>query len=1072
MNQSTTLQPSPPHVPDHKMLRIVGHGAAGEVWLARSLATGRYRAVKVVGGKQSQNARIYEVEFEGLRRFEEISREHEGFVDILHISRDDQAGRFAYVMELADDLEAGPQITEQVIERYCPKTVAHELEHRGKQLPPEQCVSIGLALADALIALHQRGLVHRDIKPGNVIFVRGAPKLADIGLIAEADREHTIEAGTPGYMDMEVHGYTAGDLYGLGKLLYVMVTGRKAVEWPAAPAKIDPEHAEAYSDLEAIFNKACATDRAQRYSNAQELRAALERVRVGLVRRVVRLEQLVAALKRYGLMALALVLVAVFGSWQWTLRREQTKELHQRRVGSYLAYGTRAVEENDPLGALTWLTEALRLDARRPEKERGHRLRLGWLLQHSPEIAQMWFQVPAQSPVVFAGSENNLLLRTAEGLWAVHDTASGRPLSPPFGSGSMVEFVSFSPPSDQAVTSVAALDVAAGAAPQQVQVWDLWRGEQKQTLSGPGLLRLGATSANGEWVAASLSNTFVVVWNLAGKTNALMRTLGSHDGHLEHLAFSPDSTRLLSSGRDRQTVLWDLRSGSPLVRFTNHKSWVYCAAFSPDGRAVASASFDRSVRVWDAQTGLEMAEPLWHGDGVQSVAFSHDGERVVSAGLDFSVRVWNWREGQLLYRLRHHSRPIFAEFSPSGLRVAAADYDGVVRLWNLERAHWRPTPRRAAVSENGARLAIVAEDGIEIHDADRNELQSRIRVSITDLTDLSMSGDGGVLLTLTRPANAGTGLLARLWDCRSRGAELAQVRLEPGVTNAVLGPHARHIIARAPDKVTILNATNGQLRFTAHPNAWVVSLNPLEDRIAVSHEMNLMVWNLKTGKPAWARPRLHHAPVQSIDWAPDGNSLVSGCWDKSLDPEAARVWDADTGELLVGPLAHRDGVRHAVFSPDGRKVLTSGEDFTSVLWSAKTGEQLIAPLRLLDAGFCGAFTADGQWLATGGRARNARVWDASSGEPLTPPLPHERMVVKVWFSAGAQRLLTQTDDGLVHSWPLPMERRSLSELKAIAELLSSQAFSGEGMRPHSRDSLQTLWQNLRRDAAQQAAADQ
>ena len=99
---SVSVLPGLPAVPDHVLVRLIGQGSYGEVWLARS-TLGTLRAVKMVYRSRFDSDRPYEREFSGIQRFEPISRSHEGLVDILHVGRNDAEGFFYYVMELADD---------------------------------------------------------------------------------------------------------------------------------------------------------------------------------------------------------------------------------------------------------------------------------------------------------------------------------------------------------------------------------------------------------------------------------------------------------------------------------------------------------------------------------------------------------------------------------------------------------------------------------------------------------------------------------------------------------------------------------------------------------------------------------------------------------------------------------------------------------------------------------------------------------------------------------------------------------------------------------------------------------
>ena len=202
-------------IPDHTLVRRVGKGAYGEVWLARN-AIGAFHAVKIVQRREFPSDTPYEREFRGMQKFMPISRSHPGFVHVLHVGRNDAEGFFFYIMEACDDDASGPVIVE---ERYVPRTLATMLERRGKLAPPE-CLHLGLDLALALDHLHAQQLVHRDIKPANIIYVNGVPKFADVGLVTDlAEPGHPASAvGTEGYIPPEGPGTAAADVYALGAL--------------------------------------------------------------------------------------------------------------------------------------------------------------------------------------------------------------------------------------------------------------------------------------------------------------------------------------------------------------------------------------------------------------------------------------------------------------------------------------------------------------------------------------------------------------------------------------------------------------------------------------------------------------------------------------------------------------------------------------------------------------------------------------------------------------------------------------------------------------------------------------
>lgn len=264
-----------PQIPNHETLRFIGSGAYGEIWMARSV-TGALRAVKVVSRENFENERSFNREFEGMSRFEPISRAHDGFVDILDVGRGGDGSFFYYVMELADDQAGGSELD---VERYIPRTLATELA-RHKALPVADCVGIGLALCEALTALHERGLTHRDIKLSNIIFIGGHPKIADIGLVALAGQRSFV--GTEGYVPPEGPGTVSADIYSLGKVLYEIATGKDRLDFPELQTALG-EHAArpSFLQLNAIVLRACANDPSRRYKTAVEMRADLVRVADG-----------------------------------------------------------------------------------------------------------------------------------------------------------------------------------------------------------------------------------------------------------------------------------------------------------------------------------------------------------------------------------------------------------------------------------------------------------------------------------------------------------------------------------------------------------------------------------------------------------------------------------------------------------------------------------------------------------------------------------------------------------------------------------------------------------------------
>lgn len=274
---TAVMAPAPNTVGYELFYPPFGEGAYGKVWLARNTA-GQWRALKVIYlAKFEDNPDPYEREYSGVKRYQPISDQHPGLLRVEFVS-EKQPDCFYYVMELGDALEPG---WEHNPTAYKPRDLVSErVKLPKRRLPVADCFRIGIALSEALDFLHRQGMTHRDIKPQNIIFVNGQPKLADLGLISEirpANEERTL-VGTPGYMppSPERPGTVAADIYALGMVLYVSSTGRTTALFPeVATTLVNTEDPPEFLPLNQIILKACQPMPEDRYASAREMHDAL-----------------------------------------------------------------------------------------------------------------------------------------------------------------------------------------------------------------------------------------------------------------------------------------------------------------------------------------------------------------------------------------------------------------------------------------------------------------------------------------------------------------------------------------------------------------------------------------------------------------------------------------------------------------------------------------------------------------------------------------------------------------------------------------------------------------------------
>ncbi|MBQ3316266.1 MAG: serine/threonine protein kinase [Kiritimatiellae bacterium] len=244
----------------------IGRGAYGTVYLASAPDGGRV-AVKVCRRDDIGDER-FERELRGAKLYRAIPPQ-EGLVRMLELV-ESPWGFFA-VMELADDEFGGPQ---EASAGYRPKTLASVIAGE-KALPLGECVKLGITLAKGLAALQRHHLLHRDIKPGNVIYVGGRPVLSDPGLVVEEAAAASL-VGTPGYVPPESFTAASGDVYSLGLTLKAASFGRKIEDLDKGPALEADTGAKFFPAWWRILNKATDPTPSRRYQSAKALLKDLE----------------------------------------------------------------------------------------------------------------------------------------------------------------------------------------------------------------------------------------------------------------------------------------------------------------------------------------------------------------------------------------------------------------------------------------------------------------------------------------------------------------------------------------------------------------------------------------------------------------------------------------------------------------------------------------------------------------------------------------------------------------------------------------------------------------------------
>ena len=874
-------------------------------------------------------------------------------------------------------------------------------------------------ICQAIAYAHHKGIIHRDIKPDNVMVgefgetvvldwglakTRGKQDLykrrlsRQIPVVGEQDLTHTVSGsavGTPAYMSPE---QAAGDIdaideqsdvWSLGAVLYELLTGRppflgKSVLSIIENVKTAPlvpvreRCPEAPPDLAAVADKALQRDKAQRYRSARQVAddigafqsgarvAAYEYNSWELAKRFVGKNKAVTALLFALLASLVVGSVIIYGAYKNALHAERRARTARARA-----------EHNERLAHYNYaLSMATR--ARRQLAARNHLAARIFAAQslifnpynpYSPHrFGDAKLRAVPQAARRLARSHSVLYQATA------HQRVTYRRTL--WGHTSNINDLRFSP--DGRWLLSASWDSTA-------RLWNPQNGQPVATLKSPAgptdRLWAAAFAPDGKTLAMGGTGKVVQLWDLTTRRPTV--ALRGHAHTVHALAFSPDGKLLASASEDRSVRLWTVpgtgKASQPPAApriLAGHTATVTGVAFSPDGLLMASASRDRTVRLWRVADSTAVRTLTGHENRVWSVAFSPDGKTLASASWDKTVRLWRVSDGVLLTTLRGHEGPVYSvRFSRDGQLLVSGSGDHSVRLWSVHGGQLLSTVKNnddwafsAALSPDGKTLASGNGDkNIKLWQVTAPKRVRRLRGHTDTVFTLACSPDGTLLASGSGDRSIG------LWRTTDR------------TSTATLKGHGGPVrfVAFSPDGKSLASA---------------------------SYDNTARLWDVAT-KTHRATLTGHADRVYSLAFSPNGQRLATASWDKTV-----RLWDVRraTAVKTLGP--HKRRVWSVTFSPDGRTLLSAGFDRFVRRWTGTVHEKMTPYHRYPDQITSVRYSPDGKLVASASRDASIELRNAATGKLVRKLLGHKIWVNRVRFSRDGRTLLSGADDRTARLW--------------------------------------------------------
>lgn len=1050
---------------DYELLEIIGRGGMGVVYKARQPGTHRIVAVKLIAAGDLASTEL-------IRRFRSeaetaASLEHPGIVPVYEVGESDGSPFFSMQLIQGESLAARLQRI-----RLGEKPALSE----------ERAAWLIECMARAVHHAHQRGVLHRDIKPGNILLdAEDAPRLTDFGLAKLLRHDTTLTRaggvlGTPAYMAPEQAAgrtrelTTAVDVYGLGAVLYELLTGlppfqasssyeliRKVID--EEPSPLVSRNPRVGPDLETICLKCLEKGPARRYSSALALAEDLLRWRNHepiSARRSGTGERLVKWCRRHPALAVLTAAVVlgtlVFANQQWrhtaALRSERDTAREAQRRAEQTVQNQRLVNA-DRLLQFGKTADALAEWARILRGDPTHAVaaaRIFSTLSHRnlvlPKAGES--MLPFRCATLEFSPDARYALRSTRDESELLDAATWKAVPNgfiPFGSVR----TAWSPDARRvALVGVAAaglrvLDastlqpllptlplelwsvpvflpdnsavaVAGGESPT---VW--WQDQSTGTIlewtgDHAPQRRPGAAVVHGSPRILIPTSEGITSWPLRSNESAPRTvTLPIPPKRLRTRASVP--TAVVETERSRFLFLDSdsLESTWPEIPLET----VIDDDLSPNGLIYVSAQRQRWGQLWDLPTGQPLGEPVLRPCLGPRTRFTPDGHSLVLFGDTPNALVCEARNGRMTSRAFRHQGPVnHVEFSPDGQAVLTASDDQTAAVRDTQTGIHRFPPLRHPAPVRSAQFAARGSLIVTL-DTDNT-------VRIWDALSGKLHG---------QPRHESNFVHAALVD--PTGSWLACLRGRGWSLYSLNSTSPLPVFAQSGSKMP-----DGQ--FTPDGGT-LLTVTVTEDQKDL-----VQLWTPGNPQPRWTLPE-RLAYIRAAVSADAKRVAVVGA--------SIRLWNTETSQPVGAPIPRSDELWVVAFSADGNRLLTAGMDRKAQIWDARTGESAAEPMLHESGVWQAQFSPDGSRILTSTRDGMARVWDSSTGHPLTEPFPDHPVSVHIImspstsarFSPDGSRVVLPCADNAARFIELPPATPPPSWLPAFVEAIAGQRWGGKGM---------------------------